>query len=157
MTCIDCSGVRAWTELDERAREGVRGAAALRLSLEREPRAASLARAAVREFGDVCAIAPADCATLTLLVSELVSNAVRHSDAPSASAITVHARELDCGGVRVEVIDRGSGFTVRLREPGGISGGYGLCLLDEQATRWGVDREDGTRVWFELEVPASAG
>jgi anti-sigma regulatory factor (Ser/Thr protein kinase) len=118
----------------------------LQLSLERDPQAPSLARAAVAVFTEKSAL------TLTLLVSELVSNAVLHSDAPPASGIVLRAR-LKEDAVRVEVIDRGSGFTATPRDPAQPLGGYGLYLVDKQATRWGVDHECGTRVWFELAQP----
>jgi anti-sigma regulatory factor (Ser/Thr protein kinase) len=127
---------------------------ALRLSLQREPHAPSLARAAVRRFGEASEIAASETATLALLVSELVSNAVLHTDAPPASGILLCARLLDGHAVRVEVIDRGSGFTAIPRDPTRVHGGYGLYLVDTQSTRWGVDcgvdRDGGTRVWFEL-------
>jgi anti-sigma regulatory factor (Ser/Thr protein kinase) len=124
----------------------------LQLSLERDPQAPSLARAAVAGFTEKSALAPTELATLTLLVSELVSNAVLHSDAPPASGIVLRAR-LKEDAVRVEVIDRGSGFTAAPRDPAQPLGGYGLYLVDKQATRWGVDHECGTRVWFELAQP----
>ena len=124
----------------------------LRMSLQRDPQAPSLARAAVAGFTEKSAIPPTELATLTLLVSELVSNAVLHSDAPPASGIVLYARLLEKDAVRVEVIDRGSGFTATPRDPAQPMGGYGLHLVDKQATRWGVDRgrEGGTRVWFEI-------
>jgi anti-sigma regulatory factor (Ser/Thr protein kinase) len=121
---------------------------ALALELEQNRQAPALARAALsgflRERTDAATLE-----TLTLLVSEVVSNAVLHSDAPPASAIVLCARVLDHGRVRVEVTDRGSGFTPVARDPD-RNGGYGLYLLDKQATRWGVERDGGTRVWFEL-------
>jgi anti-sigma regulatory factor (Ser/Thr protein kinase) len=122
----------------------------LRLSLERDPQAPSLARRAVADLTENGGFPPEELATLTLLVSELVSNAVLHSDAPSASDILLQAQLLEEGAVRVEVIDRGSGFTATPRDPARPIGGFGLYLVDKQATRWGVDREGGTRVWFEL-------
>lgn len=122
----------------------------LRMRLERDPQAPSLARQAVAGFTEKSEIAATELATLTLLVSELVSNAVLHSDAPPACAIQLCARILDEGAVRVEVIDHGSGFTAAPRDPRQPLGGYGLYLVDKQATRWGVDSEGGTRVWFEL-------
>jgi anti-sigma regulatory factor (Ser/Thr protein kinase) len=122
----------------------------MRISLERDPQAPSLARAAVAGFTEKSEIAATELATLTLLVSELVSNAVLHSDAPPASGILLCAHLLGGGAVRVEVIDRGGGFTAIPRDPAQPGGGYGLYLVDRQATRWGVDREGGTRVWFEL-------
>lgn len=122
----------------------------MRLSLERDPQAPSLARAAVAAFIDKSKLAAGEHATLTLLVSELVSNAVLHSDAPPASGIVLCAQLLRGDAVRVEVIDRGSGFTAAPRDPAGPHGGYGLYLVEKQATRWGVDGDGGTRVWFEL-------
>jgi anti-sigma regulatory factor (Ser/Thr protein kinase) len=127
-----------------------KGPLALRMSLERDPQAPSLARRAVAGFTEKSEISADELATLTLLVSELVSNAVLHSDAPSASDILLQAKLLDEGAVRVEVIDHGSGFTAAPRDPAQAVGGFGLYLVDKQATRWGVDREGGTRVWFEL-------
>lgn len=123
---------------------------ALRLSLERDPQAPSLARRAVADLSDTSRFLPEEMATLTLLVSELVSNAVLHSDAPSTCGILLQAQFLEEGAVRVEVIDCGSGFTVIPRDPKRPIGGFGLYLVDKQATRWGVDCEGGTRVWFEL-------
>jgi anti-sigma regulatory factor (Ser/Thr protein kinase) len=125
----------------------------MQISLERDPQAPSLARAAVVGFTEKSEIAPEETATLTLLVSEVVSNAVLHSDAPPATGILLCARLLDEGAVRVEVTDRGSGFTAIPRDPAQPQGGYGLYLVEKQANRWGVDREGGTRVWFELANP----
>ncbi len=125
----------------------------LRMSLERDPHAPSRARAAVVGFTRQCELAAPELDTLTLLVSELVSNAVLHSDAPPDSGILLCARLLERGAVRVEVIDRGSGFTAVPRDPSRVTGGYGLFLVAKQASRWGVDREGGTRVWFELRSP----
>ena len=53
--------------------------------------------------------------------------------------------------VRIEVSDRGDGFTPTPRigaldEPGG----FGLFLLGRLADRWGVETNDGTTVWFVL-------
>ncbi|HEY4895523.1 MAG TPA: ATP-binding protein [Solirubrobacteraceae bacterium] len=123
---------------------------ALRIRLPRDSHAPSMARAAVAGFSERSSLGPGGCSTLALLVSELVSNAVLHSDAPPASDIRLCARLLDDARVRVEVVDDGSGFTVEPRDPSRIDGGYGLFLLDRQATQWGVDREGGTRVWFEI-------
>jgi anti-sigma regulatory factor (Ser/Thr protein kinase) len=121
----------------------------LRMSLERDRRAPSLARAAVAGFSERAEIPSQELDTLTLLVSELVSNAVLHSDASPTSGIELRARVFS-RGVRAEVIDRGSGFSARPRDPAQPLGGFGLYLVERQAARWGVDCEDGTRVWFEL-------
>lgn len=122
----------------------------LRISLECDAQAPSLARAAVTGFTKDSAIAHTNLATLILLVSELVSNAVVHANAPPASVIVLSARLLGQGTVRVEVTDQGSGFTAVPGEPAQREAGYGLYLVKEQASRWGVDRRRGTCVWFEL-------
>jgi anti-sigma regulatory factor (Ser/Thr protein kinase) len=85
--------------------------------------------------------------TLRLLVSELVTNAVRHGD--HAHPVEIHAAWN--AEVRVEVIDHGHGFSPapragELDEPGG----FGLFLVGRLADRWGVEIDDATRVWFVL-------
>jgi anti-sigma regulatory factor (Ser/Thr protein kinase) len=130
----------------------IRGTRSLRVSLDRDPQAPSHARAAVARFIATRGISARALETLTLLVSEVVSNAVRHSDAPPASGILLHARVFERSTIRVEVADCGSGFTAAPRDPSPGTGGYGLFLMAQQANRWGVDREGGTRVWFELDV-----
>jgi anti-sigma regulatory factor (Ser/Thr protein kinase) len=123
---------------------------ALRITLGRNPLAPSRARAAVAGFSMQRRISPAGLDTLSLLVSELVSNAVVHSDAPATSDIELCALQLAPDSVRVEVTDQGSGFTARARDPDRLDGGYGLFLVDSQATSWGIDRRFGNCVWFEI-------
>jgi anti-sigma regulatory factor (Ser/Thr protein kinase) len=118
--------------------------------LERDRQAPSLARAAVRRFCQERKLGASEAATVALLVSELVSNAVRHSDASPASAILLSVDASEPGALCVEVTDRGSGFAPAPRDPVGGAGGYGLYLVNAHARRWGVDDEGGTRVWFEL-------
>jgi anti-sigma regulatory factor (Ser/Thr protein kinase) len=130
----------------QRSQEGP----ALQISLERDSKAPSLARAAVAGFTEESEMANASLATLALLVSELVSNAVVHSDAPPASRIVLRACLLGHRAVRVEVTDWGSGFTTMPRDPTQEKCGYGLYLVDMQASRWGVEQRCGTCVWFEI-------
>jgi anti-sigma regulatory factor (Ser/Thr protein kinase) len=122
----------------------------LRISFERSRQAPSLARAAIIGFSEGSDLPPESLDILALLVSELVSNAVLHSDASEASEIELCARQLGQDAMRVEVIDQGSGFTPTPRDPSQPDAGYGLHLVEMQTTRWGVDRRGGTRVWFEL-------
>jgi anti-sigma regulatory factor (Ser/Thr protein kinase) len=92
--------------------------------------------------------------TLLLLVSELVSNSVRHAGMRADEPIRLRARvHHECA--YVEVCDRGrSGRVPEKRTPQRDvlePGGLGLFLVDEMADRWGVHREDDqTCVWFEL-------
>lgn len=86
---------------------------------------------------------------LRLLVTELVTNGVRHGSARGPVCVAV---ALDDKKVRVEVADSGRGFSPAAAPMprGDGSGGWGLQLVDRVAARWGVDVDDGTRVWFEL-------
>ena len=90
-------------------------------------------------------------ANACLLVSELVTNSVRHADQPPGAPLRITAATRD-GLVRVDVQDQGHG-PVRRRVPDSGEGGFGLNLVDMIAARWGVDDERGTRVWFELATP----
>jgi len=92
-----------------------------------------------------------------LLVSELVTNCVRHAAADDEAAVELALR-LDPSTIRVEVHDAGTGFERPAAPlPRGADGGYGLFLVERMASRWGVDTHDGTRVWFELDIAAAAG
>jgi anti-sigma regulatory factor (Ser/Thr protein kinase) len=83
-----------------------------------------------------------------LLLSELVTNSVRHAGLPGAERVHV-AAWMNEGRLRLEVRDAGASGTVAPREPD-HRGGYGLQLVDTLAQRWGIIRGDGTRVWAEL-------
>lgn len=88
---------------------------------------------------------------LRLLVSELVTNSVRHAGVEPGSHVILDV-DADDDSVRVSVIDGGRGFMPRPRsrdidEPGG----WGLVLLDQLADRWGVEHDGSTRVWLELD------
>ena len=128
----------------------------LRIALERNTRAPSLARAAITGFSDGREIAPARLATLTLLVSEVVTNAVVHSPAPARSEILLCATMLEKGAVRVEITDGGVGFAPMPRDPSRPDGGYGLYLVEKESLSWGVGQTGGTRVWFELATRQAA-
>lgn len=87
---------------------------------------------------------------LSLLVTELVGNSLRHAGLGPDDLIRVriaHQR----GSVRVEVVDPGPGFSPVQERPGRRqTSGRGLYLVDQVADRWGVERQGETCVWFEL-------
>jgi anti-sigma regulatory factor (Ser/Thr protein kinase) len=86
-----------------------------------------------------------------LLLTELVSNAVRHA-AGAGRAVRV---ELEQGArmIGVAVFDEGTGFTAEAPQPErDRSGGWGLFLIDQIADRWGITpTASGTCAWFEIE------
>ena len=90
---------------------------------------------------------------LRLLVTELVTNSVRHAGLSPQDTITLDVW-LAAGHVRVEVGDHGPGFPPpALRDlPSGTSG-RGLFLVDALADRWGTDGDHGrSQVWFEIDL-----
>jgi anti-sigma regulatory factor (Ser/Thr protein kinase) len=87
---------------------------------------------------------------IRLLVSELVTNSVRHAGARRELVGIAVTRS--GGTVRVEVSDGGTGFRPRPRDKAHDEvGGWGLHLVDRLTDRWGVDTGRRTRVWFELD------
>jgi anti-sigma regulatory factor (Ser/Thr protein kinase) len=127
-----------------------REGATMRVELDFGPTAAAEARAALSTLDGRVARSVLD--DLRLLVSELVTNSVRHAGAgPRAKVgLEVVSRPRT---VRVEVTDAGPGFEPRPRTEDQEKGsGWGLHLVAQIAERWGVDRSERTRVWFELEA-----
>jgi anti-sigma regulatory factor (Ser/Thr protein kinase) len=107
------------------------------------------ARRAIEEHF-ATAVDAAMLASVELLTTELVSNAVRHGGADEGQVVIMHlALAPDC--LRVEVCDRGDGFEAGPPQPYG-EGGYGLFLVSEVSTRWGVSRDDSSCTWFEIEL-----
>jgi anti-sigma regulatory factor (Ser/Thr protein kinase) len=117
------------------------------ISLERSVDAPATAR-------QLCAAACCDWAlepltdVCTLLVSELVTNAVQHGRGAISLEMTAEP-----AGLRVAV---GQSEPMPPPSPGGMSGldavsGRGLAIVDALATQWGSDvDEHGTTFWFEL-------
>jgi PAS domain S-box-containing protein len=120
-------------------------------TLTASPEAASIARRAVDELGGGAEpVSHLLLEDLRLLVSEVVTNAVRHASTTPDDAIEFTARAGN-GRVRVEVTDPGAGF--RYDGPSGAldtEGGWGLYLVDRIADRWGIESDPSTRVWFEI-------
>jgi anti-sigma regulatory factor (Ser/Thr protein kinase) len=89
-------------------------------------------------------------ADLQLLVSEVVTNSVRHGKVGPDGHVEV-AVMTRRGAVRVEVRDPGLHGRAAPRSPDfEKGGGFGLMLVERLATRWGIDQTPGLTVWFEL-------
>ncbi|HEX5911135.1 MAG TPA: ATP-binding protein [Thermoleophilaceae bacterium] len=84
-----------------------------------------------------------------LLVTELVTNSVRHARASDIELLVVVSRTR----VHVEVANPGGGFEPRPSGPEDSETGWGLFLVDRLSDDWGVTQGTGAdyqRVWFEL-------
>lgn len=82
-----------------------------------------------------------------LMVSELVTNAVRHGEGDTTLVVHRGERQLN-----VTVSDEGDDQP-KLRTPS-ADGGWGLRIVDSCATRWGVE-EASKHVWFEVDLEGS--
>lgn len=113
--------------------------------------APAMARSAAIEL--LPALAPERQFDFLLLVSELVTNSVRHAGSKPTDSIELVVSIAETSA-RVEVHDPGTGFEVVLRAPHPTRGsGWGFFLVNLIAPRWGVERrEDATVVWFEMDL-----
>ena len=118
------------------------------LQLPHDRRAAAMARHALDPLSDK--LHPELLDDVRLLVSELVTNSVRHADSDADAAVRLEVRV--CSDlVRIEVRDRGGGFAPVPRVEGQDEGsGWGIFLVDQLAERWGVKTNDWALVWCEL-------
>ena len=92
---------------------------------------------------------------IRVVVSELVTNAVKHSGLAKGAPIDVHIAATP-HAVRLEVRDQGRGFTPDLPDPNAPPSGWGLHLVEKISDRWGVLANDHTIAWAEFDLPQSA-
>jgi anti-sigma regulatory factor (Ser/Thr protein kinase) len=119
----------------------------LRARLPLSPAAAARARRFLEPFLED--LDPHSSDSVRLLVSELVSNSVKHSGRPEGDPILLTV-DLRGDAVRAEVVDRGAGVDLPLSALPRPDTGWGLYLVDRLADDWGYSREGPTRVWFEV-------
>lgn len=113
----------------------------MRLVLKPDPLAPGKARDHVSKFHSSLEPRYDD---VVLVISELVTNSVRHAASDKSIELTV---ELSDARIRLEVSDRGPGF---VPIDGMRSGGLGLIIVDRIAARWGVITNGGCTVWVEI-------
>jgi anti-sigma regulatory factor (Ser/Thr protein kinase) len=102
----------------------------------------------------VCDSAVCDAA---LVISELLSNALRHADPLPGGSIKVSWR-LDADCVQVCVTDGGGETRPELGEPTpGATGGRGLRIVAKLSKGWGTSHGDvGTTVWAQVPISRRA-
>jgi anti-sigma regulatory factor (Ser/Thr protein kinase) len=94
---------------------------------------------------------------LALLVSELVTNSVRHAGLASGDPVSVQISDR-ADHMRLAVHDGGRGFTPSVQDPGPLAlGGRGLVLVSALSDHWGVDCDAaGCTVWCEVAIEDGA-
>jgi anti-sigma regulatory factor (Ser/Thr protein kinase) len=95
----------------------------------------------------------ADDDAATLLTSEIVTNAIRHTksgvDSGTVTIVVIGVPR----GVLVEIIDGGSAGTPVVKGDLYAAEGHGLFLVQHLAAQWGYLRDPaGATVWFHLPV-----
>ena len=120
------------------------------MTLPATGRAPGLAREATRDALSTWHVAHLE-ETALLLVSELVTNVVRHARARAlAMALCL---EPEGASLLIEVYDADP-HEPRPRTPGAFDeGGFGFVLIEALAGKWGVRQtETGKAVWVELDA-----
>ena len=114
----------------------------------------ALAPTAVREKIRKLGVLGSAIADAMLNASELVTNAVVHSFCAEDDLLNV--RITRNGRVRISVLDPGAS-----RQEAHVAnrpielGGLGLKVVEQLAATWGAERrDDGYRVWADLELPS---
>jgi hypothetical protein len=92
--------------------------------------------------------------TVSLLVTELVSNGVRHARTALELVLTFDGQCL-----RIGVTDGDPRPPVARARRDLTVGGWGLSLIDSLSTQWGTDVDDarGKTVWFEIDTTGRQG
>jgi anti-sigma regulatory factor (Ser/Thr protein kinase) len=94
----------------------------------------------------------------TVIISELISNALRHARPLPSGQVRVRWRRRE-DVLELEVSDGGA-MTEPRRGPGTLSslGGRGLGIVETLSDGWGVRHEEGsTTVWAILRAPGTSG
>ena len=124
-------------------------AAPLTLDLPAHAAAAGVARAWLHTIADTTALPDGLVSDATLVLSELVTNAVIHAATDVHVSIELH----DDTGIHLEVGDDGRrcrGWSAPNRSH---IGGAGMRIVDQLVAPWGVRRVgDGKIVWADLAV-----
>ena len=96
---------------------------------------------------------------MQLVVTELLTNSVRHSGVGPAGSVGMDIR-VAFDRVFVEISDPGPGFEPVVQEatPDDLdrTGGWGLLLVDELTDSWEVVHDELTRVRFEMSLRRAA-
>jgi serine/threonine-protein kinase RsbW len=115
------------------------------------------ALADVRRSFDAFRLPPGVREDAQLLVTELVSNSIRHAELRAGERIRIWA---GWSGRRLKVIVRDRdcqpnqpvGIAGSIRPAPGAESGWGLFIVNQLATRWGAIHDGGPGYWFELDA-----
>jgi hypothetical protein len=115
--------------------------------LPQEPASVAHARGALKPLES--AVDPDTFETLRQLVSELMTNSVRHG-AGGATAEIILSVKASRERIRVEVSDDGPAVTATPGEEDAERAGWDLPFVQVLSDRWGIEGEGQECVWCEL-------
>lgn len=122
------------------------------LLLPHAPASVGLARRRLGAELDAAGVLDTVIDDAILIISELLSNALRHARPLPSGDVRVAWRMSEDGRVEVAVSDGGGTTEPRISHTSlSALGGRGLGIVDQLSERWGVRNEcDGTSVWAIL-------
>jgi anti-sigma regulatory factor (Ser/Thr protein kinase) len=116
------------------------------VSLPANPRSVAEARRLLRTALD--GHQPAAVEDAILMISELVTNAVRHTRDVLLVLVTIHHDTL-----RVDVTDNNPTMPVAPDHEHNATSGRGLAIVEALADQWGsTPTADGKTIWFEISL-----
>jgi anti-sigma regulatory factor (Ser/Thr protein kinase) len=126
----------------------------LRMTLTAVSHSVRLSRYATRAVLTAWQLSHVDEAA-TLLVSELVTNAVRHARGTDVITVDLYAGRT---WLRIEVQDTDRHWPQPRIPDGFDESGFGFILVDALTSNWGVrETEAGKAVWAELDTRPESG
>ena len=91
-----------------------------------------------------------------LMLSEIVTNSLRHAGLRPDQFIRVWAVKRG-NRIRVEVADPGRGFEpMRRAASDADDAGWGLYIVEQLASDWGMSTDGDTSVWFEVAATSAS-
>jgi anti-sigma regulatory factor (Ser/Thr protein kinase) len=91
---------------------------------------------------------PAALYALTVVANELVANSIRHSDLTESDQSEAQVR-CHANHVRIDICDRGTGFTSPQRS---TEDGRGFPMVQGLSRHFGISRNGHTHAWAEVEL-----
>jgi anti-sigma regulatory factor (Ser/Thr protein kinase) len=128
---------------------GVMAMQEARVLFQPDPWAPAMGRRVLDSLSDT--LAPSTLDDARLLLTELLTNAIRHAHLSDDDRISVAVLR-EPSGVLVEVSDPGDGPPPPDARRPGSGSGWGFTLLDRLADEWGIEPlpDGGTLAWFRL-------
>jgi two-component sensor histidine kinase len=117
-----------------------------------EPASASAVRREIALDLDLHGVAPERIDEVALVASELIGNAVRHSDVSERNELDVNWT-VDSKAVVLSVEDPSDAVPVPRHAPADAPSGRGLTIVQALTSAWGVEpTQRGKRVWARIDL-----